>query len=539
MPEPATERIPRRDRVVLGAVTLGVLSLQLTLACSWHTNHDESWHVYFAAHDFGVDLFRDLLRDTHPPLSYLLARPLTALGTDPVWPRLTSILPSLVQVWLMFSILRRLGVHPVLSHGVTIAMVVSHHFTVLGVILRSYSLATMFTLAALDQTLRAMQCAGSGRAGTLSLLFATLAVWSVYPAGLTIAAFGASTWLCCRFVTAREATRRWSSTLSARHWIAFLASLIACVVYLLLTWGPRTLTHVAWFPSEDQGPYGFALRGANQILADFTPLPVNAESGPSLAMLTVVTWLTIAWRSRRGPHPERTIVLCTAPTLAVALAILGWVHWYPFGGEARHMYVLYPMMILGLGIILEEVRVLLRQRWAALALAATTVAIAAWSSVARFDRGDNPEIARSPAWHAEAAILFDTGEKPPPPIYITTSAFGAWYSEHRKLGWHYQGRPLPNLFEFRLANRWRVFRDELSWSVTHAFDARLFEQLNLIATHTGEDRVVVFGPSYDPVDRRQVPLDELERVARHHGYTVERISQPAKDRVYWLRRIDR
>ncbi len=530
------------DRASLALLALAILVAQVWLGTAWPVSHDESWHIYFASHDIGVRWARDILADTHPPLSYALMRPLTWLGTDPIWPRLVSIVPSALQAPVMFMLLRRLGVARPFAWVATIAMAGSYTFTVLGVVIRSYSLAMMFLLCAIERMLAVMTTSAeppSSRAVGAGLACASLAVWSVYPAGLALAALGSGGLLAlaaCR--RGRASVLRTVRAGRAVLWLAFGASLVACAVFVLAGWGTQPIIHVPWFPGET-GALAFVVAGLDEILGSFTPLPVDASSGSLAPLAAIGGVLALAWRTgRRGDDSAalRVAMLSASASLLVILALLGLVRVYPFGGEERHMYVLFPFFVIVLGIALQEIgRVCKARAWRGTVMA-VTLALATLTSWRSHLRDPMQETPATPWWGVEADLLFGP-ETDGYSLYLTTSTFGGIYSNLReRTGWDWRGQTMPDLQEYRVGAR-TAFRDA-RWDIEEALDTRLFQQLDRIVDHTGNPRVVVVGPCYAQPDVA-LTVEELRRQATRAGFGIERIETPARIRVLWLRRDPR
>ena len=92
----------RVDRLILAGICAVAFALELHLSRQWFLGFDDTWHVFIA----GVEPFRqfiDELRwEAHPPLSYFLMRWLTPLHGSILWPRLVSMVPSILTVVLAY-----------------------------------------------------------------------------------------------------------------------------------------------------------------------------------------------------------------------------------------------------------------------------------------------------------------------------------------------------------------------------------------------------------------------------------------------------
>ena len=96
------------SRIWLLALVILGLVLRLQPALSYWINGDEGIY-YFAVHSGWQQFWQQVEGNAHPPLFYLLLRPIAALGSDPLWLRLPSILFSCLGIWGMYLLARNLG----------------------------------------------------------------------------------------------------------------------------------------------------------------------------------------------------------------------------------------------------------------------------------------------------------------------------------------------------------------------------------------------------------------------------------------------
>ena len=485
------------ERLFLFVVTGASLLWLLWCGLSWNLGYDESWHIFFAAHPLSEGHLREIAGDTHPPLPYFLLRPLVAIGSEPIWPRLLSILPACVQPWLFSAVLRKLGVGRAVRLTIVLVFAASYTFSVVGVIVRTYSLATMCFLAALSSALDLLpdSAGASRRAVVLALGFSTLGVLSLYAAGFStlLVALG----FCASALIAgslRPWIRPWLTHGHAPEWILFLAGHLGCFGWFLLTYGDKLLPHVQdFYPRSDQGLFDFAWQGTRQVLEAFTPLPANSEASAAVVfVIGLLAWATLFARTRgRGPlFIARRGLLMALPAYFGLLFGLAVLRKYPFGGEARHMVVLYPLLLIFLAFLLEEFTH--RRPRLAPILAAAIVAVAIPTSWHGHTHRPYKEIPFEPHFSQDLPDLFRASNRDLP-IYVTLYPFQGFYAGLRARGWHMQER-VDDLDVLTLGQRWTVYRDRTIWMVPETGSDEVARRLKRVLQHRGSEEIVVYAP---------------------------------------------
>lgn len=99
---------PLDSRIILLALLILGFALRLDPALSYWINGDEGIY-YRAVHLDWAGFWQQVIGNAHPPLFYLILRPLGLLGSDPLWLRLPALLASCLGIYGMFLLGRALS----------------------------------------------------------------------------------------------------------------------------------------------------------------------------------------------------------------------------------------------------------------------------------------------------------------------------------------------------------------------------------------------------------------------------------------------
>lgn len=513
----------RADLAVLGAVTLYAAIVLVRAALSWHLGIDESWHLFYADIEPLWRAIREWGSDSHPPLTYILLRPIVALTTDPFWARLTAVVPALLQPWLLFAILRRLDVARPLAHAGVIVFTISQAFTVIGVVLRSYSIGTTFGMVAAIAALDLLQGRGASPRRKVVLLLAALAlgIGSLYAVGLTAGAVGLAFWVAtrgsptifARFVAvARRESRR-------PEWLAFGSAVGLTIAFYLITYLGREFHHLgSWLLEPGQSVVGFAIDGAMHDLADFTPLDFRGSAlAPVIAIVIVITLLAAAIRAaRRGDTPRgvpRATAIGGLLALAAVFLTLALLRTYPFGGDLRHQYPLFPLGVVVMCAILDDLYRALPRRALRAALCVAVIGVGAWTTLHSF-RSGVPDFPSTPVWGPEAAATFEVADDRP--VCFPNCAFVGLYGRYLQLGWRYLLSDDDGWEHLETTSPpRRYFRHRPTWSLDPVPDREFLASIRRLCERENERTVRVSSPRPEPQtsieSRRGLELDLAAR----------------------------
>ncbi len=337
----------RTDLLILTLLGGGIATAAVLLGQTWRPTFDEYWILYYGEVEPLRFLVDELRRDNHPFPFYGLVRLFTEPSWSPAWGRLAATLCAVLTLPFAFVLFRGLGLARPAAHVGTAILATSLPFLSMAVCARSYSLATLLVLAAAACVVRAFERRTTAPLAA-AIAFASLAPWPLYSAAFpTAGLFGAA--VVAALV--KRPSRAWLAdalrSTPVRVAIGF-AAVSAVLLFLYFRWTQRPMLAnylAAFFPRADESAIAFVTRGTNANLNAFFGLRLDDASllGPALLALTLVGALLAA---RRVPALGIVAAGATLAWCGVAAAALAGKH--PYGGIARHQYVLYPLLLVAI-----------------------------------------------------------------------------------------------------------------------------------------------------------------------------------------------
>jgi hypothetical protein len=364
---PAPARWRPSSRVIDVALVALVIACRLPSyldhAAHWGADFDEFLHLFISGiHPF-TRILNEVMTDAHPPLHYLLTRPFVGLGDSLLWPRLTSVIPAVVTITLFYACVRSLGLHQSLCFATTLLLAASDSFGNIAVVIRSYSLATMFLMATLLLYVQLLVEPRSWTRGRTRWILAMplLAAWSLYASAFVVFCLGLT--LLAYLLVNREYRRRFDGMRGAfftvPEWAAVVAGTLA-LGWVFHSIRGNTTGHVAGhYRHAGESLFAFARRGLASDASYFTPfsfapdvwLVLSFTAFVAASALLVVRYL----RSRSPLLQARALIVLVGGELLALLFLLGAFSVYPFGGEMRHQFVFYPFFLLTIAFLLDAI----------------------------------------------------------------------------------------------------------------------------------------------------------------------------------------
>ena len=553
--------------VWVGLATAFVAVVQIRLAQAPLYGYDEAWHLYLSAVSPITKALEEMAVDPHPPLYYLLLRPLTYIGPEPFWPRLLSVLATIALVPLWYLLLRKLDLGRAVAATLTLTLALSHGFNELGLTVRAYSLAALCLVAALwfwadfMGVSRARPSRGSLRA-LLALL--TAAFWLSYYAVFFSAALVAASVLAALsnpgvrtgMLDAWRQYFRWPERIGvfALHGLG--------IGWLMIGYGRAGVAappHVSSYllqPGQDVP--AFLRSGLGGYLELFTPLIGLGAQAQVIALL--VLGLALVWllqdALRRGAAAHAALLLAI-PLVLSMLFLTGVAGLYPFGGYLRHQHLLLFLLLLALGIGLQRAlgQVHARMvRWSMLLLVVGIAAVSSAVAMRQDSLGEMPP-ARPLAGVIDAAFGAD-GELAP--VYTAVYPFYILYADRFAEGIDYRASyghlgkrwvdvgAVGNLLRaLRIRREWdeyivaaesgqsvSLYRDRTLFQWPQAPGTELFERLHELMDRRALHRLWVLHAPSDGASHESRHASAGDAFARH-GFRVLRV-HVGDQGVAWL-----
>ncbi len=391
--------------IALLLVIAAAAIVRIFFALQDNLGYDSAWHVFIARQTNWAGFWHEVKEGEHPPLFYLaLIGAMKLFGFSLLADRLVSIAAALVSTWLVARITARLTASGWL--GVLAAAAFGLSLTAIDISLevRPYALAIALMLVAFDAYL--VWISEPAAAGVRNRIAFASAASAAVLTSYSMFFFVAATLLAPVILALVD--RGW-----AKRLIDEMKTRPLSLTLMLLT--PAAVAAIAYqfhaarwsislghlreylFASGREPLMSFFTRTTQHFFALSVPT-FGFDRGPVIVIgLLFVALCIIGVRSVRSrPALVPFIFVAVMVPLNVLLAVAGR---YPFGGELRHEFFLFPFLVICLFTALESVRRRLRGPWSSQPLwqVAAGLLIAA-SSVAAVSSFQRSSIDRTPLY---------------------------------------------------------------------------------------------------------------------------------------------
>ncbi len=454
---------------------------RLYLGATQFIEYDGYWHVFIAMQDDCHQFYKEYQSNFHPPLFYLLLKVAIWFGRTPLVYRSISLLTGIASVFVMGRIAERLSFHRYTAVVAALAYGVALPSIIISCEVRSYMLSVFFILLSFYYFLDLLEGPGGApvKSRVLFALYAVLAGYSHYGAFLYICACVATAVLLDVSLFRQNLWKR-----LAQDAVTFSAVATA-LAYVYLTHGQSHAVvaehiHNRYFQPGHESLWLFLTRNSHDLLNWFSPLPVKGSMTfyfVSAALILAAAWLVhLIRRLTRAEDVRAMATVLTSTALLSAIVAGGVLAKYPYGGELRQQFFLFPFAILCGCILLDRIAVALSPRFAtALLLIVSAATIAAWS----FAFAQYPKV-RTELGTAQMN-RFRRDFPAPAAIYVDEFNVINFFVHNHDWHWHFIGhcRAAPEIDIYRVSranHSFLLLRDFSRWNLDWA-DRALFHDL--------------------------------------------------------------
>ena len=483
----------RRFSFVLLLITAIAAIPRIWLGAVQYVEYDGYWHVFVAGQDRWENFWWDVGSNAHPPLFFLLLRFMLLFGHSPLIYRTVSIATGVASVWLLGRIAERVMISRVWAAVAALAFALALPAIVIACEVRSYMLCVFFVLFSFRHFLEVIAPEGGRAKVAARVAFAALAIGACLSHYFAFFYVGA----CALALLARSITRM-------RAFFADLAIVlpIVAVMYILYAAHAHKLAviqgHLVEFyfdPRRSEHIGAFFIRNWWNFFNLFWPYAPAGRTvaliGLAVGVLTAIALLAVLFR-------ERTIVDARAGhTLAVTILMLGSIvaaaiaGKYPFGGDLRQQFLLFPFLILGAAIAIDRALSSGRARLQILYAVAAIVWIVAvsWLRLAQLPKTSTPVV-------ADRMEKFDSIFPDPTAIYMDQWNLIAFFQFHDTWKWTFVDHDpaVKGVDVYRLTKgdrRLTVFRNKVAWNFRPEDDG-VFQALSAFLRRGEAPRVTLF-----------------------------------------------
>lgn len=488
---------------------------RLWLGASQFIEYDGYWHVFIAQQDKWKNFWADIYANAHPPLFFLLLKFLMLFGRNVLIYRSISIVTGAASVFLVGWIAWKVTRSNARTYQAALAYGLALPAIIVACEVRSYMLSAFFVLLSFGCLLEMAgperpQFEARWRTGfaVCAILACLSHYYAFYYAGAAILLLG---------VRAVFERGRWKAeAATCVPVIAAVATLYFVHAKNLATILPHLLPYY-FNPAGQETAGAFLMRNWRNFINLFSPITVSTN-GVAMGILAVslvcAIWLGGLRQERKSAWTIRITALMVAGFALSALAGK-----YPFGGDLRQQYLLFPFLVLCGAIAVERlagpfgrfVPVYPRDVLNGLALVAIV-----WVSAVQFEK--YPKVTLNVG--ADRMAVFDGIEPAPTAVYLDQYNLIMFFIFHHNWRWRSiePQPPLDGVYGYRLTrgrDEMLAFRDENDWNIDPddaAVYAKLAQVLHSEKTPAGKTpEISVFSARQAPP---RTPISNLKLVRR-------------------------
>jgi hypothetical protein len=437
-------------------------------------NYDEYWHLFIAKQDSRATMAAEWRRNAHPPLYFWLLKVVTSLGTGPRIDRSISLLAGLTVVFLVGRIVSRLTSSAWVSTLAALAVALSPSAIDLSSEIRSYMLCTGFLLFAFSQFLSIVDDAVPPSIFTMLLWSggSCLALLSHYYAAFFIATCGAA----LLYVGAVHLAHRGDLPPGlARRWpiLALLVLPVAALGMFLYQTHLRTRMGnpeghlLAFYYHAGDSLLGYSRAAVFNLYELFSPLPLPTSTAHLLFVAAVILLGAVVVYLVRVDRRVRDIPRCMPALFLLLLTVELYVAsvrgWYPFGGDLRQQFILFPFLVIALSVLLDWALVVHRiAAVSAVGLMLTGICLNV-STLSRGPASLTPESRAFATMFSREMDIYQRAFPDPPMVYLDQFSLIVFFAHHERSRWRSSG---PDTYEVTgSSERFVVLRDSKHWNV--------------------------------------------------------------------------
>jgi len=471
IPEPRRPWAKPYSLILSGIVLLAAIP-RLYLGATQFIEYDGYWQAFIGEQKPWQNFLWDYQQNAHPPLYNLVLRVSLWFGHSPLIYRAVSILAGLAAIFVVERIASKMmcwapsALLAALVYGVALpAIIVSDE-------VRQYMLCVCLVLISyfffLDFGGRE-DTSGSDRPRLLFAVTALLACLSHYCAVFYVAAL----WVVSAgFLLIGAGRARWKTLL--RDAATFGPVILLTSFEYLMHYG---LTVVDWrhlpeFYYVKGGPETlrqFLLRNLQNTFNLFSPWPIqNRAACLAVIALLLVAGAVMLYVLRRIGEPKNLAAAITILALLLMLAevmVGGAVRAYPFGGQMRQQFFLFPFFVLCVLLMVDRLTMAV-PRGAAVCVAAALALTTLGVSAEKFSAYPKDSTALYTDQMQQYNRLFPNPEA----IYIDQFNLILFFIHHDNWKWQFL-RSVPSATLIDLYNvsrdgqRMLLFRDKGRWAL--------------------------------------------------------------------------
>ena len=542
--EDATTTTPARLWSRPAIACLMVVMATCAAVLSWYAlldypGYDSEWHVFIASQSTWADFWREVAANEHPPLFYLaLMGAMRVFGTSLLAYRVVSIGATVASTCLVARIVARQTADVWI--GVLAAAAFGLSFTAIeiGLEIRAYALADAFMLLAFGAYLRWLE-APADTPTSQRLLFTTTACAAALTHYSTL--FFLAAVVATPLVLALG-SRSWGIRLAddiRRHPVAVVLMIlipvvVGAVAYIVHARGLSfPLNHVATYlyGTEGESAPAFLSRTTGSFLSLLVPpWGLDAAIVVVVGILSAALCLAAWWSERASTAAVPFIFTAVMVALNVTAAL---ARRYPFGGELRHEYFMFPFLVICLFAAVGWARRHVAVPWMprAVPLLATAVVVCA-SILAAFTAYGRTSVDRAPLFPPHVA-KFESVIHQPSAVLVDQFGLIIFFANHDHANWRRSfvdvQRSMWEVFDLQTAGSDMKVCRSRQWSLDLSAPDT-YQDIADCVSRTGVTTIAIFRPQqpgFEPAWLNSDMRPVAEKFGRAHGVIPAALSVDA------------
>lgn len=493
------ENTAERNRFALGLVLIALIAAvpRLVLGASQFIEYDGYWHVFIAQQDNWANFWADIKANAHPPLYFLLLKAVIHLGRSPLIYRSISLVTGIVSVFTVGWIARKVVKSDLWAWMAAVAYGLAMPGIIISNEVRSYMLSALFILLSFSCLLDLITTTKSGGNFRLRGGFALAAILACLSHYYAFFYSGGAVLLLLVWIGIRQYRGERVS------WLAEAATIlpVPAVIAVQYTTHAGRLAQIQahlipyyYNPAGHEPISTFLLRNVKNLINLFFPYQISSTSAALLIFIcaTVACLGLLVHVLRHGDgaaiRASWTILATGGMTIAIALSAVAGK--YPFGGDLRQQFLLFPFFVICAAILADRLTAAMPDKGRLALTAAMALAIAVVSTQ-RFEQ--YPKVSENVM--SEPMKVFDNLEPAPASVYLDQFNLITFFIYHHNWQWVSLPQPIPGIDVYRIHRGKRqmlVFRDKTEWNVKPD-NAAVYHKLAECLRDTGVPEVSVFG----------------------------------------------
>jgi hypothetical protein len=507
-----------RNRFALVLILIALIAAipRFVLGASQFVEYDGYWHVFIAQQDNWHNFWEDIRDNAHPPLFFLLLKFLLHFGRSILIYRSISLVTGIISVFSVGWIARKIVKSDLWAYTAAMA----YGFALPGIIMscevRSYMLSAFFILLSFSCLLDIGIQGESSRGYKLRAGFALAAILACLSHFYAFFYVGAAGLLVLGWYALRKYR---GEPVNGKADVVTIAPVFGVVFYLYRTHAgsmadiQNHLRPYYFDPKGSESILAFLFRNGKNLINLFSPCPISSDAA-TLALLTlgVIAGLALLAGFLRA-HDAASVR--AASTILVTTAMLGAIvvtavaGKYPFGGDLRQQFLLFPFLVLCAAILADRLTALMPAK-GRLAVGAAAALLIVWVSAVRFEQ--LPKSSENVL--SDRIDEFNRLEPEPAAVYLDQWNLITFFIYHHDWKWSFlKQQPIPGIAIYRISRGDRqmlVFRDKTVWNMKFG-ETPVYQKLAQCLRDGKTPEVSVFGALQTPPDK---PYSRLRLMRR-------------------------